>query len=82
MKGYLDLMVAVAAFSTALFGIAKVKEQIVDEIQEVGKKLDIHLKEYDLRKEFVDYMFHALDEKINHKFNRLREDMQKGGGHE
>jgi hypothetical protein len=85
VKNHLDFILALATIAGMFAGviwriaqtkaqieqlIEKEKDQLFSHIINVEHQLKIHLTEYAGKKEFLDYHLHALDEKINHKFNR------------
>lgn len=85
----MQLLIAVTIpLVTAIWYIADIKAQIykyVDNslqardirLNQLEKDLAIHLTSYEERTEFVDYQLHGLDEKINHKFQRLIDEIKK-----
>jgi len=77
MHEYLNALVASCSLIGIIYRVAKLEEKINDRIQSVEARLDIHVKEYQIRREWVDYLIHALDQKIDHKFNRLFEEIKK-----
>jgi hypothetical protein len=58
--------------TSLLNAIDQLKDNFVDRLYAVEKKLDIHLTEYQGRKEHYDYRIHDFDGQLKHKFNRLR----------
>ena len=76
MKDLIELVAAVIGLAGLAYRLGKVEEKIFDAVQELRSDLNVHLKEYEIRKDWVDYMIHALNEKISHKFDRLREEIK------
>ena len=76
MKDLIELVAAVLGLAGLAYRLGKVEEKIFDAVQELRSDLNVHLKEYEIRKDWVDYMIHALNEKISHKFDRLREEIK------
>ncbi|BAT56376.1 hypothetical protein NOS3756_53810 [Nostoc sp. NIES-3756] len=58
--------------SNLLTAIDGLKDNFVDRLYTAEKKLDIHLTEYQGKKEHYDYRIHDFDSRLEHKFNRLR----------
>ena len=76
MKDLVELAVAILGLAGLAYRLGKIEEKIFDAVQELKSDFNVHLREYEVRKEWVDYMFHALNEKIGHKFDRLREEIK------
>lgn len=55
-----------------LTAVDQLKDNVTDRLYTVEKKLDIHLVEYQGKKEHYDYRIHDFDKRLEHKFNRLR----------
>ncbi len=47
-----------------------------DRIDELEKRFAIHKEIYDERRGFVDYQLHGLNEKLDHKFQRLANEIK------
>jgi hypothetical protein len=77
MYKHLDALVAACSLIGIIYKVAKLEEKINDRIQSIEARLDIHLREYQIRREWIDYLINALDQKIDHKFNRLFEEIKK-----
>jgi hypothetical protein len=71
MKDFIELGIAILGLAGIAYKLAKTEEKIFDAIQTLRGDLNVHAKEYEIRKEWVDYMLHGLNEKIDHKANRL-----------
>ncbi|MBD2360054.1 hypothetical protein H6G36_02370 [Anabaena minutissima FACHB-250] len=54
-----------------LIAIEHLKDNFVDRLYTVEKKLDVHLTEYGEKKLFAEYRHNATDKLVEHKFNRL-----------
>lgn len=66
----------VLQFVAATIPIVAVIWQIAEVKNNLEKQFFIFVSKYEERKEFVDYQLHGLDEKINHKFQRLMDEIQ------
>lgn len=76
MKDLIELIVAIVGLAGLAYRLGKLEEKIFDAVQELRSDLNVHLREYQVRKEWVDYMFHATSEALKHKFERLREEIK------
>lgn len=76
MKDLVELAVAILGLAGLAYRLGKIEEKIFDAIQELQSDFNVHVKEYEVRKEWVDYLLHGLNEKIDHKFNRIHEDLK------
>lgn len=54
-----------------LNAVDQLKDNFVDRLYKVEKKLDVHLVEYKEKKLFVEYRLNGLESLIKHKFDRL-----------
>jgi len=81
MKNNLDIILGLAALVAVVYRVFHVEAAIYDAIEELKHNLvsrittnetsfSVHVAIYQERKEQVDYLIHALDEKIDHKANR------------
>ncbi|MCM0592490.1 MAG: hypothetical protein HEQ35_26805 [Gloeotrichia echinulata IR180] len=50
---------------------------LMERIFRLESRFDVYLTSFQEKKEMIDYLIHALDEKINHKFSRLHGDLQQ-----
>lgn len=57
--------------------IKALKELLVNQISETERDFAIHAALYQERTKHVDYLLHGLEEKIDHKFNRLFEEFKE-----
>lgn len=57
--------------------IKTLKDLLVEEISNNERDFAIHKALYQERTEHVDYLLHGLEEKIDHKFNRLFEEFKE-----
>jgi hypothetical protein len=80
MKDYLEIIMALAGLVGIAYQVAKTEEKIFDAIQKLNAGFEVHLKEYEIRREWVDYMLNGLNEKISHKFNRLHDEIKSING--
>jgi len=71
LKSTVDVVLGLIALAAVVYRIGGVEASIKQEISRVNNRFDVHLTEYAAKKEMLDYLIHSLDEKINHKFNRL-----------
>ncbi len=68
----IGLVYRLAKMEAAIYdAIDKLKDLTIDRINSTESRLAVHLAEYTGKKELVDYQLHALNEKIDHKFNRI-----------
>jgi len=88
MKEHLDIILGIGALiaityrafqiETKVYGkIDDLKESLNNRINSLERSLGLHIAIYSERKEQVDYFLHALDEKIDHKFNRLIDEIKE-----
>jgi hypothetical protein len=54
----------------AIYRLAQIEANIISKISAIDKKIDIHLTEYNSKKELIEYRLHGHDELIDHKFGR------------
>jgi len=82
VKNNLDIILGLAALVAVVYRVFQVEAAIDDAIEDLKHNLitritanetsfSVHVAIYQERKEQVDYLIHALDEKIDHKANRL-----------
>jgi hypothetical protein len=82
MKNHLDIILGLTALHAVIYRVFQIeaaiydaidnlKESVNDRINRLEHSFAVHVAIYAERKEQVDYMLHALEEKIDHKFNRL-----------
>lgn len=87
IKNYLEAITALLGFAAVIWRIAEVKNQIYKEIANLkellieknnatSNKLDKHLTEYEIRKQWIDYVTHGLDQKIDHKSERFMNELK------
>jgi formyltetrahydrofolate hydrolase len=76
MKDSIELLIAICSLMGIVWKIAKIEEKVNDRIQSVENLVEVHLREYQIRREWVDYMLHATNEALKHKFERLREEIK------
>jgi hypothetical protein len=58
--------------SNSLQKVDELRENVVDRLYKLEKKMDVHLTEYNATKEHYDYRINDFDKRLEHKFNRLR----------
>ncbi|WYL93435.1 MAG: hypothetical protein HEQ35_05770 [Gloeotrichia echinulata IR180] len=52
-------------------------DALMERIFRLENRFDVYFTSFQEKKEMIDYLIHALDEKINHKFSRLYSDLQQ-----
>ena len=57
--------------------IENLKQSLINRIATNELSFGVHVAIYAERKEQVDYLLHALEEKIDHKFNRLFDEIKQ-----
>ncbi|MDZ8135122.1 MAG: hypothetical protein RM049_07435 [Nostoc sp. DedQUE04] len=57
--------------STVLTAVDQLKDNFVDRLYTVERKLDVHLTEYNEKKLFVEYRLNGIENMVKHKFDRL-----------
>lgn len=88
MKNNLDIILGFAALVAVVYRVFQVEARIYDTIDELHKSLSkriaenefnfgVHVAAYAERKERVDYLIHANEEKIDHKANRLFDEIKE-----
>ncbi|MCV3213019.1 hypothetical protein OGM63_05670 [Plectonema radiosum NIES-515] len=88
MKNNLDIILGLAALVVVIYRVFQVEAAIYDAIENtkdsfnnrinsLEHNLALHVAIYAERKEQVDYLLHNLDSKIEHKFNRLLEEIKQ-----
>jgi hypothetical protein len=88
MKNNIDIILGLAAPIAVVYRVFQVEAAIYDAIEDLKESLNdriasnelsfgVHLAIYAERKEQVDYLIHALEEKIDHKSNRLFEEIKE-----
>jgi hypothetical protein len=88
VKNYLDIILGLAALVAVVYRVFQVEAAIYDAIDELNKSLikriaenefnfGVHVQTYAERFERVDYLLHALEEKIDHKANRLFDEIKE-----
>ncbi len=82
MKNNLDIILGLVALIAVAYRVFQVEAAIYDAIEDLKQfllnriatneiSLSVHIAIYQERKEQVDYLIHALDQKIDHKSNRF-----------
>ncbi|MBW4480501.1 MAG: hypothetical protein KME54_27605 [Tolypothrix brevis GSE-NOS-MK-07-07A] len=88
MKNNLDIILGIIAILGVVYRVFQVEARIYDAIEDLKQSLlnrivtneislNIHIAIYQERKEQVDYLTHALDQKIDHKASRLLEEIKE-----
>ena len=84
----IELVLGILALIGTIYRIFKVESAIYDAIDELKDSFNsqsalshldfrVHLATYQERKEQVDYRIHGLEEKIDHKANRLFDEIKQ-----
>lgn len=87
MKEYIQIILGILALIGIVYRVARLQSEVYEAIDDLGDALSeqinliinefrIHVAVYKERKEQVDYLIHGLDEKINHKFDRLHQEIK------
>jgi len=79
MKQWIEVILSIMGLAGIAYQIGKVEGKIYDAIKDLRKDVAVHSAEDVVRREWVDYMLHGLDKKIDHKFERLREEIKITG---
>ncbi|RAM50398.1 MAG: hypothetical protein C6Y22_17535 [Hapalosiphonaceae cyanobacterium JJU2] len=88
IKATLDLIVVVVGILGAFYRLAKIEQKIYETIENVkdsllekintnANQIDKYIAIRSEKDEWAEYLRHALDEKIDHKFNRLHEQVKE-----
>lgn len=88
LKDSLELILAIAAViaigyriskvETAIYAaMDKIEDQILEELRELRSQTKIHWTDYTARKEWQDSVIHQLNEKVDHKFNRVHGEVKE-----
>ncbi|WP_445629050.1 hypothetical protein [Nostoc sp. DSM 114167] len=56
---------------TVLTAVDQLKDNFVDRLYTVERKVDVHLTEYSEKKLFVEYRLNGIESMVKHKFDRL-----------
>lgn len=83
----MQLATATITLVAVIWNIAEMKSQIIkytdtvvaslhNRIYDNDKKFEVFVTRFEERKEMVDFKLGGLNEKIDHKFNRLFEDIK------
>ncbi|MDZ8093722.1 MAG: hypothetical protein RMZ42_17595 [Nostoc sp. DedQUE05] len=57
--------------NTVLAAVDHLKDNFVDRLYTVERKVDVHLTEYNEKKLFVEYRLNGIETMVKHKFDRL-----------
>ncbi|MBW4675375.1 MAG: hypothetical protein KME52_15535 [Desmonostoc geniculatum HA4340-LM1] len=69
----LTIILGLIAVIGAIYRLAQVESNIIAKINGLEKKLDIHLTEYQARKEHYDYLLNDLNNRLQHQANRVKD---------
>jgi hypothetical protein len=72
----LTIILGLIAVIGAIYRLAQIESSIVSKINNIEKKIDIHLAEYNGRDELVQYRLKGHDEMISHKFSRCWDEIK------
>lgn len=84
----IQFFIALIPLAGVIWHVAEIKAQIFkyidtainsidDRVDTNDKKFEVFVTRFEERKEFVDYQIHAANEKINHKFQRLMDEVKQ-----
>lgn len=54
-----------------LASVDQLKDNFVDRLYTVERKVDVHLTEYNEKKLFIEYRLNGIESMVKHKFDRL-----------
>jgi hypothetical protein len=88
MKEYVDILVGLTVLIAVVYRVFQIeaaiydaiedlKESVSDRINLLERSFALHVAIYAERKEQVDYLLHANEEKIDHKANRLFDEIKE-----
>jgi muramidase (phage lysozyme) len=87
-KNYLEIIIAIIGLASVIYRISKIEASIYqtidnrddilsEEIGEIKAQLLTHLAVCKEKEEWAEYLLNALDQKIEHKFNRLYQEIKE-----
>lgn len=87
VKTILELVIVIGTAIGFIWHISEIKNKIynaMDEIKDnsmardndLKNRLEVHLNDYNNRQEMINYMVNGLNEKLDHKYNRLYSSMR------
>ncbi|MCG6135734.1 MAG: hypothetical protein MET45_13910 [Nostoc sp. LLA-1] len=71
LKDALEFAILITGVIAIVVRITRLEARIHERITAVDNRLQLTITQYTGHKEMVEYRLHGLDEKIDHKFNRL-----------
>ncbi len=86
-KNYLEIIIATLGLASVIYRVSKIEASIyqtidnrddvlASEIGEIKTQLNTHLAVCKEKEEWAEYLLNALDQKIEHKFNRLYQEIK------
>ena len=86
-KEFIELILGFCALGSIIYKVAQIEKAIylaIDVVRDdlliqqkdIEKRLDIHLQDYLNRTEMINYIIGGMNEKMDHKFNRLYSSMR------
>jgi hypothetical protein len=87
-KSYLEIIIAILGVASVIYRISKIEATIYEtidnrndalsfDINEVKLQLNTHLAVCQEKEEWAEYLLNSLDQKIEHKFNRLYQEIKE-----
>ncbi|MDJ0674407.1 MAG: hypothetical protein QNJ36_03225 [Calothrix sp. MO_167.B42] len=77
LKDLIEILLAAIAIGTLIYRMSEARAHLERKIDLLERKLDLHVAKVEGKDEFSDYIVHGLDEKIDHKFQRLWDMVQE-----
>lgn len=88
LKDFIEIIVGAIAIGTLVHRISESKSKLERSITEsnlnlerridaLNHKFDVHVAKVQERDEFSDYIIHGIDKKIDHKFQRLWDNVRE-----
>ena len=77
LKDFIEIIVGAIAIGTLVHRISESKSKLERRIDALNNKFDVHVAKVQGRDEFSDYIIHGIDKKIDHKFQRLWDNVRE-----
>lgn len=77
IKDTLEVLVLLSAAAGMLYRLAKIEGRMESQITHAVYELKLHLTACNGDKEMTEYRLNGLDEKIDHKFERLQSNQKE-----
>lgn len=82
LTGAIVIIYRMAKVESAIYqAISQADRQSSERIARLETRLDLHIQSMKDRAEHVDYLLHALDEKLDHKFKRHQAEIKDVQGY-